>query len=317
MRIKNLLLVAGICTASIAENKTRFERDCQYLSRDTLREMANHLFDSAHDSREEQIYNGAAKRLDPKKVKAGDIIFVRSDMMDQYFTEMHPRITVPYILITHHADEACPGKFVRHLDDEKILAWFGQNPDGTKHPKFFPIPIGLASKFWLHGNVHTIVQIRDHFAGAVRNILAYLNIKERTYPAERTYVKRYFSKQPFCLVANNLKPFHEYLVDVAYSKFVLSPRGNGLDCHRTWEALIMGAIPIVRHSSLDPLFEGLPVLLINEWSEVTKEFLEEAYSEIMSRSYDYAPIYHEYWQEKIYSVRDAALARWREKRAER
>ena len=28
-------------------------------------------------------------------------------------------------------------------------------------------------------------------------------------------------------------------------RFVLSPPGHGLDCHRTWEAILLGAIPIV------------------------------------------------------------------------
>ena len=40
--------------------------------------------------------------------------------------------------------------------------------------------------------------------------------------------------------------------------FWLSPRGNGLDCHRTWEALYLDIIPIVWHSTLDPLYRKPP-----------------------------------------------------------
>jgi hypothetical protein len=50
--------------------------------------------------------------------------------------------------------------------------------------------------------------------------------------------------------------------------FVLSLRSNGLDCHRTWEALYLGAIVITKASSLDPLFEGLPVVSIGSWEEL-------------------------------------------------
>jgi hypothetical protein len=57
-------------------------------------------------------------------------------------------------------------------------------------------------------------------------------------------------------------------------KYVISPHGNGLDCHRTWEALALGCIPIVRTSSLDPMFNGLPVLIVKEWSDVTAEVLD-------------------------------------------
>lgn len=57
--------------------------------------------------------------------------------------------------------------------------------------------------------------------------------------------------------------------------FSISPHGNGLDCHRTWEDLVLGCIVIVKTSSLDPLYEGLPVVIVKDWSEVTKENLKK------------------------------------------
>ena len=56
--------------------------------------------------------------------------------------------------------------------------------------------------------------------------------------------------------------------------FVLSPMGGGYDCHRTWEALCLGCIPIVKSSGLDPLFYDLPVLIVKNWSDVTRELLD-------------------------------------------
>ena len=53
--------------------------------------------------------------------------------------------------------------------------------------------------------------------------------------------------------------------------FVVSPHGNGLDCHRTWESLVLGNIPIVKRSSIDPLYEGLPVVIVDDWREITPE----------------------------------------------
>jgi hypothetical protein len=47
---------------------------------------------------------------------------------------------------------------------------------------------------------------------------------------------------------------------------VLSARGNGLDCHRTWELLLLGSIVITRTSPLDPLFEDLPVAIVKDWT---------------------------------------------------
>jgi hypothetical protein len=51
--------------------------------------------------------------------------------------------------------------------------------------------------------------------------------------------------------------------------FCASPHGHGLDCHRTWEALALGCIPIVKKSPLDDLYSKYPIWIVSDWSEVT------------------------------------------------
>ena len=55
--------------------------------------------------------------------------------------------------------------------------------------------------------------------------------------------------------------------------FVISPLGHGMDCHRTWEALILDCIVIVQTSHLDSLYADLPVLIVDEWSDITESLL--------------------------------------------
>ena len=57
--------------------------------------------------------------------------------------------------------------------------------------------------------------------------------------------------------------------------FSISPHGRGLDCHRTWEDLVLGCIVIVKTSPLDLLYEGLPVVIVQDWNEVTEENLDK------------------------------------------
>ena len=54
-----------------------------------------------------------------------------------------------------------------------------------------------------------------------------------------------------------------------------APRGGGLDCHRTWEMLYFGMIPIVKTSSLDSLFSSLPVIILQDWDEICALNLEK------------------------------------------
>jgi len=41
---------------------------------------------------------------------------------------------------------------------------------------------------------------------------------------------------------------------------VVSPEGHGIQCHRTWEALYAGAVPVLTltDSPIDRLYDGLP-----------------------------------------------------------
>ena len=57
--------------------------------------------------------------------------------------------------------------------------------------------------------------------------------------------------------------------------FSLSLVGKGFDCNRTWESLILGNIVLLQSSPLDPLFEGLPVVIIKDWSEINEANLKK------------------------------------------
>lgn len=81
--------------------------------------------------------------------------------------------------------------------------------------------------------------------------------------------------------------------------FVLSPHGDGLDCYRTWEALLMGSYPVVKTSSLDPLYEDLPVVIVKEWNEVTEDFLIIKYNEMKNKTFKMEKIYAPYWFDLI------------------
>ena len=86
-------------------------------------------------------------------------------------------------------------------------------------------------------------------------------------------------------------------------KFILSPRGAGIDCHRTWEAIICNIIPIVKKSNIDELFSDLPVLIVNKWEDINEEMLisnyEVIYKKRQNNEYNMNKIKLEYWINKI------------------
>ncbi len=102
----------------------------------------------------------------------------------------------------------------------------------------------------------------------------------------------------------------EYLMALGQHRFVLSPRGNGLDAHRTWEALMVGAIPICRSSALNPLYEQLPVLIVRDWSDVTPQLLQSFLVNYTIRKplYRYEKLFADYWLGQIAVQRERCLA---------
>merc|ERR1712083_1147707 len=63
-----------------------------------------------------------------------------------------------------------------------------------------------------------------------------------------------------------------YVEELKRAKFTVSPPGIGWDCHRTWEAVLFGSIPIVIQSpAYRQLYRDSPVMAVDDWTEVSRE----------------------------------------------
>ena len=82
-------------------------------------------------------------------------------------------------------------------------------------------------------------------------------------------------------------------------KFALSPNENGIDCHRTWECLYLDVIPIVEKNNVIDNFIELPILIINDYNIITKEFLEKKYVEFKNKIFNYNKLDINYWKKII------------------
>jgi hypothetical protein len=203
-------------------------------------------------------------------------------------------------LITHNHDAAVPGQFSQYLDDPKIIAWFGENWDGTIHYKMHPIPMGMANSTWPNGNGEVIRQVQE--LHVKKEHLAHMSFTIQTFYKERWSVFRLFCLSPF-VYRTIKKPFEKYLLDVAASKFEIAPKGAAWDTYRLWESLYIGTFPIVKTSPLDVLYEDLPVLIIQNWEEVTEDFLNQKYVEMHRKTYKFEKMHMKYWIDMIDSYK--------------
>ncbi len=242
--------------------------------------------------------NGPFKTFDPALVKPGDMIFVRD--AQQYFKEMHPKVKVPVFLMTHgeYLDRFQESYF-KYLDRFKnILGWFTIHPHATHHERVFPLPLGVIQYIEIYENREDMSKKFHAYRKAKKTKLLYSNFTDWRMP-ERTKIRESFRNKSFCTTSEGRLRFHIFIEEMAQHKFTLSPPGLGSDCYRVYESLLMGSIPIVQHSHIDHLYEGLPVLFIDSWDQVTEEFLNKKYAEIRSKKYNPEKLFMEYWLDYI------------------
>jgi hypothetical protein len=308
------IIVAGVLSVGMQLTALTWQDRLSepYISGDAFASLADWLWDNPNQERSFHV-------------QIADIVFVQTNYLKQFFTKQFPYIEHPFILITHNTDDSAPGEFRQYLDDPRIIVWFVNNPDYV-HPKLVPIPIGLKNRFFKNqaGEIeHSAFGCPEMVKAAQSTVplvekkhLLYLNYTAANH-AERDTVLQLFAQAPFCFNAPK-KNFAAYLIDVAQSQFVLSPRGVGLDCYRTWEALLMGAFPVVRTSPLDSIYEGLPVVIVKDWSEVTESFLHQKWQEMSGKTYATEKLYFAYWRALIKKVqqdyRDGLITKCRSAR---
>jgi len=269
------------------ESNQRFASD-PYITGDTIRAQCDWIIDETMHA------------FDPELVCNGDTLFLNANWCAFFFEKIHPQIEAHYILVTHNSVFHAPGNYEHYLNDSTLVAWFAKNTM-IMHPKMYPLPLGIANKYWPHGNTNNLDEARNQLLTIEKEILLYINFDTNTNPT-RADIYNYFVPQPFSYVQKP-KLFNEYLYDLTRSKFVISPPGSSLDCHRIWEALLVNCIPIVIHSPLDLLLHDLPVLIINDWHEVTESFLNKKYEEIKTRKYNQDKIFVHYWINQMQEIK--------------
>jgi hypothetical protein len=256
---------------------------------------------------------------DFSKLKDNMTLYICSSAIP-HFVSIFNTIKCKIILVTGDCDESTPTdlfvshkNFIEFIENDKIIHWYSQNCVGT-HPKLSQIPIGL--------DYHTMAS-RDHEWGSKISPKdqEYLleSIKMKSKPFYERHVKCYsnfhflintkfgydrkdaINMIPKDLVyyePNKVKRLVSHMTQSKYA-FVISPHGNGLDCHRTWEALCLGCIPIIKTSPLDPLFVDLPVLIVKEWSDVNELLLQNTIVEFKNKQFCYDKLTLKYWMDKI------------------
>ena len=239
---------------------------------------------------------------DPKDIKNGDIIYCDTPDFGQFKDTL--RGLKDLTIITHNGDGAVTDTPATRKDgvdtndfEGCFKVWYAQNCYSTKE-HIIPIPIGFENMKWDGRGLKE--QTYNTFNVDVNpNKIAYLNCGNiHTNTAERQPCYNKCNAIDFIVVDSPKYKFPDYLARMSEFKFIISPPGNGVDCHRTWEALFLNRIPVIKSGPLNRLYADFPVLFVDDWSDLVSMDLENEYLKLKSKT-DRSVITQEYWNDII------------------
>lgn len=115
--------------------------------------------------------------------------------------------------------------------------------------------------------------------------------------SDRPYLKNKFKDINWVTFGTGWKT--DCLDEIFCHRFCLSPIGNCENPYRLWECLYAGTIPIIKKSKALAHFDDLPILQVNSWDDISKEFLQEKYEEIHSKKYPMYKLKMSYWLDQM------------------
>jgi len=293
------------------------EKDCNYIcSRGILKSC---------DVYKDPPVSSCVDLPDLDKIQENSTVYICTTALPNFFSQIH-KIKHRFILVSGDADEEIfeqvfksEEDFIKFIENDKIVHWFAQNCVAV-HDKITNLPIGLdyhtlASKTTSWGEQTTPSEQEKQLIELKRSAKPFDLREKKCYinfsAPPQSYHYRYdridaINDIPDVLCkkekdGENRNTCWKNQIEYA---FVVSPFGNGMDCHRTWEALVLGCIPIVRSSGMDQVFDGLPVLIVDNWSEVTSELLNDTVTQFKNMTFNYDKLKLQYWTDKINSYKE-------------
>jgi len=193
-------------------------------------------------------------------------VYLVGDLIDQ-FIEAREQIPNIQTLVIGESDTTQREQSLSKLYS-KVGQIFSNNLIG-KSERCSPVPLGIERQAY-------------RSAGRVRNFQKKYQTKtsNRTIPfliawndatnAKRPIYRAEFQNHFNSLVINQRVAASTIHKLMRKTMFVPSPAGNGIDCHRTWEALYLGAVPVVLRSEYFGE-SNWPVLVVDSWSELLEK----------------------------------------------
>ena len=184
----------------------------------------------------------------------------------------------------------------------KTRIWVSNLTHGPQTPGTQSIPLGLPNAT-RESRAHEICGNQNHISEALseeafREPRLYANFSPSTSPKHRAQLRDIIEDSSF-IVTDRVDLSHlgriEYLRKMRKHGFVICPRGNGQDTHRLFEAMCVGATPVLLTKEAPRWLMNrpeIPKILLKEWNELSnlegnlmEQILQNQEPDYLSTSY--------------------------------
>jgi len=216
-------------------------------------------------------YNGTFSSIE---VKLNDFVFLNLDYFDLFVTHLNNNPPKnKFNLITHNSDIRFSDNHYHLIKDYVFRIYSINNTCNNINVK--SIPIGFRD--YPNDTVSIIQNIPVMNKDEKIHIL-YMNFIIKTNIQKRSECYNTFHYLDWVINEENIE-IQKFYINMSKSKYILSPEGTGIDCHRIYESLYLNSIPIIKctNTEMDKFYNDLPIVIVSEWNLITKDFLIENY----------------------------------------
>jgi len=210
------------------------------------------------------------------QVKDSDREYVRSLMRENNLLELcGQQPHMKFIIFTGLEDTPLDMFIVGQIPDNVIRINAAQGLHNVDKVK--PLANGIQRKMYWNDFRSELISwnLSINLRGKSPRNLLYINHSDKTNP-KRARIKEIFRDQSFAKVVEDRRGHSRFYSDIQDSAFVICPEGNGLDCHREWEVIYLGRVPVIkRHPYLEHLHRNDNVLFVDDYEEVTEDLLQK------------------------------------------
>ncbi len=222
----------------------------------------------------------------------GSLVHINSDLIDNLIPERKDdnifeklsQFKNPFTLVVHNNDSNFSDRELKYFEIFNCKKIYSKNVI-TYDNRVIPLPIGLPNSYWEWGNLDIWDKVLQEDIDKDNFIYFNFEIDGGCRDVKRPDCYESISKQNIPWQSN--KDQYTYVRNLKSYKFNISPQGNGIDCHRTWEALYLKTIPIVdRNATTEHFSKWFPMVLVDDWKEFDVESVRGTYDDYSWENYD-------------------------------